>query len=81
MNLNVTKNSFNTLKTLEDEKIINNNELFFEPEGFYRMGKKDSWRKELNFYQKRKIWMITKEYMTILGYKKSGLALTSTLHN
>ena len=39
-----------------------------EPAGFFRQGSPDSWKEELSFWQKRKVWKLTAQTMTECGY-------------
>jgi len=43
-----------------------------EPDGFFRKGKADSWKQELNIYQKLVVWRYTRKLMRECGYDWSG---------
>lgn len=43
-----------------------------EPEGFMRRGTADSWRSDLNFYQKLVVWRYTRKLMKEVGYNWKG---------
>jgi len=43
-----------------------------EPDGFIRKGKADSWKKELNIFQKLTIWRYTRKLMRECGYDWNG---------
>jgi hypothetical protein len=43
-----------------------------EPSGFFRKGQADSWKQELNWYQKMVIWRYTRKLMRECGYDYNG---------
>jgi LPS sulfotransferase NodH len=45
-----------------------------EPAGFFRKGQSDSWKQELNLYQKLVIWRYTRRLMRECGYDYNGRA-------
>jgi Sulfotransferase family len=62
----VARNSFSAGQHAEDSGPA------AEPRGFHRMGSSDSWKKELTFLERRKLWKTTRRYMRILGYDEDG---------
>jgi len=43
-----------------------------EPEGFFRKGQSDSWKKDLTIFQKLTVWRYTRKLMRECGYNWSG---------
>lgn len=75
LQLMIAKNHFDNLKVLGDNLPSSRLIKVKEPEGFFRKGQIDSWKLDLNWYQKIIVWRFTRKLMKQCGYNWQGRIL------
>lgn len=72
LQLMISKNLFDNVKVLGSNLPSSRLTEVKEPEGFFRKGKADSWKSDLNWYQKMIVWRYTRKLMKQCGYNWQG---------
>lgn len=69
----IKKQSLSTQQSSSSEGLLDlTGKTLREPKGFFGKAQKDSWRKDLNLYQKLIIWRYTRKLMRECGYDWNG---------
>lgn len=68
----INQNTFEFNLKNKNVFVSKNNHLISEPDGFYRQGTIDGWKKDLGFFQKLIVWRYTRKLMKALGYDFKG---------
>lgn len=68
----INENTFENNSKNKNLFISKDNNIIKEPDGFYRQGTIDGWKKDLGFFQKLIVWRYTRKLMKALGYDFKG---------